>query len=82
MDYISKSRKAAVNRGHSDPTPAELAKEFGSYDQERRAQILDTLDDENSDEPMTMVEAEKHLSRREYTAMLRKTHHVLRRQGR
>jgi hypothetical protein len=80
-DFLEQCKTAAVNRG-KDPSPANTTKEFGGYDAERRATILDQFDGEKDDSPLSIEEAKKHLERRDYLGMLRRTHDILSRQGR
>jgi hypothetical protein len=80
-DYIESQRAAAINRGQSD-SPASLAKAFGSHNSEYRAQILDAIAKEESNEPIGVEDAKAFLERRSYVQTLRRTHAVLRKHGR
>jgi hypothetical protein len=80
-DYIDSQRASFINRGESD-SPVNVAKHFGKQDAERRAKILDAISNEDDNGPIEIEDARKHLERRSYVNMIKRTHKALRGQGR
>ncbi|WGR67840.1 MULTISPECIES: hypothetical protein [unclassified Bradyrhizobium] len=79
-DYLTRSRRRAGYFG-TDDTPQEIARNFGTMPLEKRANVLEELEN-GSDDSIDSTDMTAALDKRRYVELMRRTHDALRRQGR
>jgi len=85
-NFIEQQISRAEDITGETPSPENLSREFAKLDFEGRLGVLDKLHRDmkaKSDEPLTLLEAQRELENfQPYVKALRRTHDVLRKVGR